>query len=113
MELKESLWDDVAVLTLTGRLMGGSDSLALHDKVHSLLEDGIKRVVLDLAKVDWMNSSGLGALMASLTTLRNAGGELKLADVTKKIESLLLSTKLICVFETYASVDRAVASFLK
>ena len=68
---------------------------------------------IDLSKVKWMNSSGLGALMASLTTLRNAGGDLKLANVTKKIESLLLITKLITVFETYESVDRAVASFLK
>jgi anti-sigma B factor antagonist len=58
-----------------------------------------------------MNSSGLGALMAALTTLRNAGGDLKLANVTKKIESLLLITKLITVFETYETADRAVASF--
>jgi len=72
-----------------------------------------KIIPIDLSKVKWMNSSGLGALMAGLTTLRNAGGDLKLANVTKKIESLLLITKLITVFETYESVDRAVASFLK
>lgn len=113
MAIKESMKDGVAVLALKGKLMGGPDSLALHDKVHSLIADGIKQVVVDLGKVEWMNSSGLGALMASLTTLRNAGGDLKLANVTKKIESLLLITKLIVVFEIYKSVDRAVASFLK
>ena len=113
MAIKESMRDGVAVLALKGKLIGGPDSLALHDKVHSLIADGIKQVVVDLGKVKWMNSSGLGALMASLTTLRNAGGDLKLANVTKKIESLLLITKLIVVFEIYKSVDRAVASFLK
>jgi anti-sigma B factor antagonist len=113
MAIKESIWDDVAVLALEGKLMGGSDSLALHDRVHSLIDDGVKQVVIDLAKVKWMNSSALGRLIASLTTLRNAGGDLKLANVTRKIESLLVHTKLICVFETYQSVDRAAASFLR
>jgi anti-sigma B factor antagonist len=113
MSIKETLKNGVAILSLRGTLMGGPDSTALHDKVHSLIGDGIKQVVIDLAKVKWMNSSGLGALMASLTTLRNAGGELKLANATKKIESLLLITKLITVFETYGTVDRAVASFRK
>lgn len=113
MAIKETIKDGVAILALRGSLMGGPDSTALHDKVHSLIEDGINQVVIDLAKVKWMNSSGLGALMASLTTLRNAGGDLKLANATKKIESLLLITKLITVFETYDSVDRAVVSFRK
>jgi anti-sigma B factor antagonist len=113
MAIKEIIKDSVAILELRGSLMGGPDSTALHDKVHSLIDDGIKQVVIDLAKVKWMNSSGLGALMACLTTLRNVEGELKLANATKKIESLLLITKLITVFETYGSVDRAVATFRK
>ena len=113
MATKEMIKDGVAILALKGKLMGGPDSTALHDRIHSLIADGINQVVIDLSKVKWMNSSGLGALMASLTTLRNAGGDLKLANVTKKIESLLLITKLMYVFETYNSVDRAVASFLK
>ena len=113
MATKETIRDDVAILHLRGKLMGGPDSTALHDKVHGLIADGIKQVVIDLGKVKWMNSSGLGDLMASLTTLRNAGGDLKLAKVGKKIESLLLITKLITVFEIYDSVDRAAASFRK
>jgi anti-sigma B factor antagonist len=113
MAIKESIWDDVAILALEGKLMGGPDSLALHDRVHSLIADGVKRVVIDLAEVKWMNSSALGTLIACLTTLRNAGGDLKLANAAKKIESLLVNTKLICVFETYRSVDRAAASFLR
>ena len=113
MATMEKIKDGVAILTLKGKLMGGPDTTVLHDRVHSLIAKGINQAVVDMAKVEWINSSGLGILMASLTTLRNAGGDLKLASVTKKIESLLLITKLITVFETYNSVDRAVASFLK
>ncbi len=113
MAIKESVKNDVAILGLKGKLMGGPDSQALHDKIHSLIADGINKVVIDLAKTKWMNSSGLGALMAALTTLRNANGDLKLANVTQKIESLLVITKLITVFETYETTDRAVVSFQK
>jgi anti-sigma B factor antagonist len=113
MPIKESIWDDVAVLALQGRFMGGQNSLALHEKVHSLIDDGVKQVVMDLKETEWMNSSALGVLIASITSLRNAGGDLKLAQVAPKIESLLYSTKLISVFETYESVDAAVASFLR
>lgn len=111
MAIKEKIRDGTAVLELKGKLMGGPDSFTIHDKVHNLIANGIKQVVIDLGRVKWMNSSGLGALMASLTTLRNAGGDLKLAKVGKKIETLLLITKLISVFEIYDSVDRATASF--
>jgi len=113
MAMKETIKDSVAILELKGKLMGGPDSQAMHDKIHGLITDGIKQVVIDLSRTKWMNSSGLGALMAALTTLRNAGGDLKLANVTQKIESLLVITKLITVFETYESVDRAVVSFKK
>jgi anti-sigma B factor antagonist len=111
MATKEKIKNGVAILELKGKLMGGPDTTTLHDRVHNLIADGINQVVLDMAKVKWINSSGLGTLMASLTSLRNAGGDLKLANVTKKIESLLLVTKLISVFETYDSVNRAIASF--
>jgi anti-sigma B factor antagonist len=113
MAAKDTIKDGVAILALKGKLMGGPDPTALHDRVHSLIADGINQVVIDMDDVKWMNSSGLGTLMASLTSLRNAGGDLKLANVAKKIESLLLITKLITVFETYNSVNRAVASFQK
>jgi anti-sigma B factor antagonist len=111
MAMKEKIKDNVAILELKGKLMGGPDAQALHDKIHGLIADGIQRVVIDLSKTKWINSSGLGALMAAMTTCRNAGGDLKLANVTQKIESLLVITKLITVFETFESVDRAVVSF--
>ena len=104
---------DVMVLEPKGKIMGGPDATLLHDQLHEFIDQNKKKVVIDLAKVDWMNSTGLGILISGLTTLRNNGGELKLANVTEKIQSLLTITKLITVFESYESVEDAVASFSK
>jgi anti-sigma B factor antagonist len=111
MVLKESVINDVVVLELSGKIMGGPDATLLNEKLHALVDDGKTKIVADLAKVNWMNSSGLGILIGGLTTMRNNNGDLKLANVTDKIQSLLMITKLITVFETFKSVDEAVASF--
>ncbi|MFQ5869867.1 MAG: STAS domain-containing protein [Candidatus Zixiibacteriota bacterium] len=111
MKLSSRQVGDVAVLEPKGKIMGGPDATLLHDQLHDLIRENQKNVVIDLAKVDWMNSTGLGILISGLTTLRNNGGELKLANVTEKIESLLTITKLITVFENYDSVEEAVGSF--
>jgi anti-sigma B factor antagonist len=74
------------------------------------MKDGISKVVIDLGGVKWINSSGLGVLMAAMTTLKNSEGKMKLANVTEKVESLLMITQLIRIFETFDSVDRAVSS---
>jgi len=87
--------------------------MALHEKVKSLGADGIKKVVVDLKGVKWMNSSGLGVLMACTTTLNNSGGKLKMASVTEKVKSLLVITQLMRIFDTYENAERAVASFLE
>jgi anti-sigma B factor antagonist len=111
MKIKEKMEKDIAILTITGNMMGGPETTALHDKIKSLMADGIKKVVVDLAKVKWMNSSGLGVLMASWGSLRKEGGNLKLANISEKINSLLMITQLMQFFETFQSVDRALASF--
>lgn len=111
MQIKEKIMGDVAVLTLKGKLMGGPDTMTVHEKVRSLIADKIKKVVIDLGGVKWMNSSGLGVLIACHTSLRNANGELKLASVTDKVQSLFMITKLVTIFQTFETVDRAVASF--
>ena len=111
MEIIEHIEDDVIVLELSGKIMGGPDAAALNDKLHELIESGKTRVVADLAQVNWMNSSGLGILIGALTTIRNAGGDLKLAAVTERIHSLLKITKLLSVFNTYSSSEEAIASF--
>jgi anti-sigma B factor antagonist len=111
MKIKEKIEGDVAVLTISGNMMGGPETMALHEKVKSLGADGIKRIVIDLKSVKWMNSSGLGVLMACMTTLNNTGGKLKLASVTEKVKSLLVITQLMRIFDTYENAERAVASF--
>jgi len=99
------------VIEFKGNVMGGPDAVSLNETLHLLIEKEQKNVVVDLAKVKFMNSSGLGMLIGALTTMRKAGGELKIANATDKIESLLIVTKLITVFSHYKSVDQAVESF--
>ena len=111
MKLTEKVIKDVVVLELSGKIMGGPDASLLNDKLHELVEAGKIKVVVDLGKVNWMNSSGLGILIGGLTTMRNNNGDLKLANVTDRIQSLLIITKLITVFETFKSTDEAVNSF--
>jgi anti-sigma B factor antagonist len=110
MKIKEKIDNHVAVLSLSGKMMGGPETTALHDHIRSLMNDGIKKVVIDLGGVKWINSSGLGVLMAAMTTLKNSEGQMKLANVTEKVESLLMITQLMRIFETYDSIDRAVSA---
>ena len=112
MRLQERESDGVVVLELIGKVMGGPDASLLNEKLHELIDAGKARVVLDLAQVNWMNSSGLGILIGGLTTMRNNDGDLKLANVTERIHSLLTITKLVSVFETFPSVEAAVRSFV-
>lgn len=111
MTIKEKMHGDIAVLAMKGNLMGEPDTTDIREKVYSLLQDEVKKVVLDLGKVKWINSSGLGALIAAMTSVKNKGGEMVLANVTDKVESLFMITQLIKVFKTYETVDRALASF--
>ena len=99
------------VITLKGNVMGGPDGSKLHDTLHELKEGGKTNVVVDLSKVKFMNSSGLGMLISAMTTMRNAGGDLRLAKVADRIQSLLVITKLITVFKHYESVEEAAKSY--
>jgi len=103
--------DGIFIVELKGKLMGGPEAQEFHEQLKVAVANGSKKVILDLGGVEWMNSSGLGMLISALTTMRNAGGEMKLARVTDKIESLLVITKLNSVFETHSTVQEAIASF--
>ena len=111
MKMTETISDKVVVLELSGKIMGGPDATLLTEKLHQLIESGKTQVIVDLSQVSWMNSSGLGILIGGLTTMRHNGGDLKLANITDKIQSLLMITKLLSVFETYETVDKAIDSF--
>ncbi len=99
------------VIGFKGNVMGGPDAVNLNEQLHELIEQGKKNVVVDLSKVKFMNSSGLGMLIGALTTMRKAGGDLRICNAADKIESLLIVTKLITVFKHYKSLDEAIASF--
>ncbi|MFZ1684726.1 MAG: STAS domain-containing protein [Candidatus Zixiibacteriota bacterium] len=111
MKLTDRMQEGVVVLEPKGKIMGGPDASLLHDKLYEYIKQDRRMVVVDLAQVDWMNSTGLGILISGYTTLRNNDGLLKLANVTDKIQSLLTITKLVSVFEAFDSVDDAVKSF--
>lgn len=111
MKIKENYHGKVVVLELHGNLMGGEETTEVHDKLKGLTQEGFKNFVIDLADVKWMNSSGLGVLMSCLTTAKNADGLMKIANVTEKVESLLMITQLTKVFRNYDSIEKAVASF--
>ncbi len=113
MTLKEKETNGVVILELAGKVMGGPDANILTEKLHELVDQKTTNVVADLSKVDWMNSTGLGILIGGLTTMRNNKGDLKLVNVTERIKSLLVITKLITIFETFDSIDEAVTSFKK
>jgi anti-sigma B factor antagonist len=113
MKVKASAHGSVTVIALEGNMMGGPDAAMLHGKLHDLVEAGNTQVVVNLAGVEFINSSGLSQLIAGASMMKNAGGALKLSNTPAKITALLKITKLSPVFESYPSVAAAVASFTK
>jgi anti-sigma B factor antagonist len=111
MKIKVNERYEAVVVELKGNVMGGDDTKEFNDLLHKLIDEGKKNIIVDLAEVKFMNSSGLGMMIGGLTTMKKAGGNMKLARVTEKIESLLIITKLITIFEFYDKVEDAVKSF--
>jgi anti-sigma B factor antagonist len=103
--------DDVAVVTLLGRVTLGDGAGSLRDRLHELMAAGYKKVLLNLAGITHMDSSGLGVLIAGFASMTNHGGQLKLLHLTKRLENLLVLTKLLTVFEAFVDEEKAIASF--
>jgi anti-sigma B factor antagonist len=111
MQIKEKMENNVAVLTLKGDFLGEPETTKVREKIRSLVADEVKHVIIDMGGVNYVNSSGLGTLISTLTTMRNAGGDMRLARVGEKVHNLFIVTQLVKVFETYETVDRALASY--
>lgn len=111
MQIEERTVGDVLVLDVKGRITLGEGDEILKDKVNSLLNQGVKKIVLNLAEVPYIDSAGLGEIVRTYTTVSRQGGSLKLLSLTKRITDLLAITKLLTVFETYESENEAVQSF--
>src|SRR5690348_4966392 len=111
MNIEERSIGDVVVLDLKGRITLGEGDELLKDKVNSLINQGRKKIVLNLADVPYVDSAGLGEVVRTYTTVSRQGGSLKLLSLTKRITDLLAITKLLTVFETFDAESDAIKSF--
>src|SRR6187455_2548439 len=111
MQIDERTVGDVLVLDVKGRITLGEGDELLKDKVNSLLNQGHKKIVLNLAEVPYIDSAGLGEIVRTYTTVSRQGGSLKLLNLTKRITDLLSITKLLTVFETFETEETALKSF--
>ena len=111
MQIDERAVGDVMVLDVKGKVTLGEGDEMLKDKVNSLVNQGHKKIVLNLAEVPYIDSAGLGEIVRTYTTVSRQGGNLKLLNLTKRITDLLSITKLLTVFETYDSENDAIRSF--
>jgi len=111
MQISERAVGDVIVVDLKGKITLGEGDEMLKDKVNSLINQGYRKIVLNLAEVPYLDSAGLGEVVRAYTTVSRQSGSLKLLSLTKRITDLLSITKLLTVFETFDSEDEAVRSF--
>lgn len=105
---KKELKSGIVLFELEGNIVGGPDAMTLNDDVHKLINSGTKKFIVDMKSVEHINSSGLGILIASLNAVRQAGGDLKIANASSRVLELLKITKLNQIFESFKSVDEAV-----
>jgi anti-sigma B factor antagonist len=111
MSVAERHVDAVTIVDVNGRLALGEAADTLHDKVRSLLQQGHQQIVINLGNVSYMDSSGLGTLVSAHATMSRGGGAVKLLCLTKRLENLLVISRLLNVFECFDDEASAVASF--
>lgn len=111
MEIAERKVSDVTILDLSGKMTLGEGDEMLKTTINNLLAAGVKKLVLNLENVPYIDSAGLGEVVRTHTTVSRQGGSLKLLNLTKRIEDLLSITKLLTVFDTYDSEADAIQSF--
>ena len=111
LDVNERQAGDVTILDLTGEVRLGDSSVALRDSVRKLADGGKTKVLLNLAGVKYIDSSGIGELIANYTTISRQGGQLKLLNLTDRIQNLLVITKLLTVFDSYDNESEALKSF--
>ena len=111
LNIRERQAGDITVLDMDGRITIGEGSIALRSAVRRLLEEGKKNILLNLAGVGYIDSSGIGELVSSYTAIKNSQGQLKLLSLTEKLRDLLTITKLLTVFDAYETETEALESF--
>ncbi len=111
INISERQAGDVTILDLEGKVTIGEGSVALRGAIRRLLGEGKNKILLNLGKVGYIDSSGIGELVSSFTAVNKEGGSLKLLNLTQKIQDLLAITKLLTVFDVYDEEAEALASF--
>ncbi|MFO8028434.1 MAG: STAS domain-containing protein [Cyclonatronaceae bacterium] len=99
------------VFELKGKIMGGPDAEVFRNDLKKLINEGKKNIILDLGKVNFMNSSGIGILIGGFKTMRDNGGDIKLCNADKRLTSLLMVSHLNTVFDTHPSLESAVKAY--
>jgi anti-sigma B factor antagonist len=111
MEISERTSGNATIIDLSGKLNLGDATQRLHDKINSLIQQGRKNIILNLGEVTSVDSGGLGELVRTLTTMHKHGGSLKVANLPKRVQDLLVMTRLVTVFETFDDESAAIKSF--
>jgi anti-sigma B factor antagonist len=111
LKIRERKRDGVAILEMSGKLMGGPDAETFDETLKTLIHEDCRNVIVDMERVSWVNSTGLGILISGYTTLKKSGGELKLLRVSDRIENIFVVSKLYTVFASFQDEDEAVRSF--
>ncbi len=111
MKIETRTIGDIRILDCSGKITLGEGTMAVRNTVRDILKNNGKKIVLNLAEVNYIDSSGVGELVSTYTTVTNAGGQLKLLSLTKKIQELLMITKLLTVFAVFDNEQAALASF--
>ena len=111
LNIKERQAGDITILDMDGKITIGEGSVALRSAIRRLLEEGRKKILLNLGGVGYIDSSGIGEPVSSYTAISNAGGQLKLLNLTQKLKDLLGITKLLTVFDTYTDESEALGSY--
>jgi len=111
LDIKQRASGDVTILDMNGKVTIGEGSVALRSAIRHLLEEGKRKILLNLAGVGYIDSSGIGELVASFTAINKEDGQLKLLNLTQKLQDLLAITKLLTVFDVYESEEEALGSF--
>ncbi|HWS53488.1 MAG TPA: STAS domain-containing protein [Pyrinomonadaceae bacterium] len=111
LNIRERQAGDVTILDMDGKITIGEGSVSLRGAIRRLIEEGKKKILLNLSGVSYVDSSGIGELVSSYTTTSSKGGQLKLLNLTQKIQDLLAITKLLTVFDVYDDEASALNSF--
>ena len=111
MKIDTRTIEDVHVLDCSGKITLGQGTMAVRNTILDILKIGGRKIVLNLADVNYIDSSGVGELVSTYTTVINQGGQLKLLCLTKKVQEVLAITKLLTVFQSYDSETKTIASF--